>query len=134
MANYEIINIKTTQRCQINYMTDEITRVIKKQGWKDGILLVFTPHTTAAVAINESEDPHVQRDTSSLLSELIPIRGDYGHAEGNSDAHIKSTIIGCSEQVIVDNGQMVLASWQGVYFCEFDGPRARKLYLKFIAG
>jgi secondary thiamine-phosphate synthase enzyme len=106
--------------------------VLRANGWQDGILVVYTPHTTSAVTINENADPDVQRDMNSFLSKLIPNLSEFRHAEGNSDSHIKSSLIGCSETIIVENGNMVLGTWQGIYFCEFDGPRTRKVHLKFI--
>lgn len=114
----------------------DITRLLEdaviQNGWEDGILTVFTPHTTAAVTINENADLDVQRDMTAFMNKLVPDEAYFRHSEGNSDAHIKSSLFGCSETVIVENSRLVLGTWQGVYFCEFDGPRQRKVWLKFI--
>lgn len=128
----DIFEIKTSARCQFTDISSEINRRLTANGWKDGILVVFTPHTTAAVTINENADPDVQHDMTSFLNRLIPALKDFKHYEGNSDSHIKSSLVGASETVIVEGGRMMLGTWQGLYFCEFDGPRTRKVYLKFI--
>jgi secondary thiamine-phosphate synthase enzyme len=88
-------------------------------------VVVYVPHTTAAVTINEAADPDVARDIDVALSALVPRSGDYHHSEGNSDGHVKSTLVGCSETILVDDGRLVLGTWQGIFFCEFDGPRSR---------
>jgi secondary thiamine-phosphate synthase enzyme len=96
--------------------------------------VIYTPHTTAAVTINENADPSVKSDVANKLAELIPEEGDYQHLEGNSDAHIKSSLVGCSETVIVERAAPVLGTWQGIIFCEFDGPRHRRFVVKVIGG
>jgi len=103
---------------------------VKKAGIKDGIVTVFCPHTTAGIVINESDDPAVQKDILKRLNDLVPLNLEYSHAEGNSDAHIKSALIGSSVQVIVENGKLQLGTWQEIYFCEFDGPRDREVWIK----
>jgi len=119
--------VRTTSRtCFVN-ITDEVAKAASDLGVRDGAVVVYVPHTTAAVTINESADPDVARDIQQKLSEMVPRSGDYRHAEGNSDGHIKSTLVGCSEVVLVDGGELVLGTWQGVFFCEFDGPRSRKV-------
>ncbi|MGD9808399.1 MAG: secondary thiamine-phosphate synthase enzyme YjbQ [Deferribacterales bacterium] len=128
----ETISVRTGTRCAFVEITGDVQAVLRANGWQDGILVVYTPHTTSAVTINENADPDVQRDMNSFLSKLIPNLSEFRHAEGNSDSHIKSSLIGCSETIIVENGNMVLGTWQGIYFCEFDGPRTRKVHLKFI--
>ncbi|MGA1862785.1 secondary thiamine-phosphate synthase enzyme YjbQ [Deferribacter thermophilus] len=126
------LNITSTKREQLIDITTEITKIINNEGWDDGILLIYTPHTTAAITINENADPTVKDDIISFLNKKIPLDYPFKHLEGNSDAHIKSSLIGCSEQVIIENGKIVLGTWQGVFFCEFDGPRNRTVNLKFI--
>ncbi len=126
------IKVSTSRREEMVDITSEIRGLVSKNQWRDGVLYLYCPHTTAAVTINESADPSVSRDIISSLSRLIPHRGDYHHVEGNSDAHIKSSLIGCSEVVFVEDGSLVLGTWQGIFFTEFDGPRNRKLYVKFI--
>lgn len=128
----ETISLKTGAGNSFKEITGEIADYVRKNGWQDGVLVVFTPHTTSAITINENADPDVQSDMNSFLSKLIPNLSEFRHMEGNSDSHIKSTLVGCSETLIVENGQLVLGTWQGIYFCEFDGPRARKVHLKFL--
>lgn len=128
----ETISVRTSGRTSFTDITRDIAAVISREGWQDGLLAVYTPHTTSAITINENADPDVQTDMNSFLSKLIPVVPEFRHSEGNSDSHLKSSLVGCSETVIVENGQMVLGTWQGIYFCEFDGPRTRKVFLKFI--
>lgn len=125
--------VKTGEKCQFIDITKEITHHMNSQGWQDGLLLIMVPHTTAAVTINESADSSVARDIVRQLNKTIPLKGDYQHLEGNSPAHIKSSLIGCDQLLPVENGSPVLGTWQGIFFCEFDGPRSRKVNLKFIA-
>ena len=98
-----------------------------------GFCIVFTPHTTAAVTINENADPDVPRDITSALEKFVPFSANYQHAEGNSAAHVKSSLIGASEMVLIENGLLVLGTWQSIFFCEFDGPRTRKVIIKVVA-
>jgi secondary thiamine-phosphate synthase enzyme len=127
------LNVSTRQREELVDITGLIRSKIREYGWNTGLLTVFCPHTTAAITINENADPDVQADIIATLEKLIPQRGNYRHSEGNSDAHVKSSVVGASEQVIVHSGEPVLGTWQGVYFCEFDGPRQRHVYLHFRA-
>lgn len=113
-------------------ITSMIKDAVAASGVKDGICVVYTPHTTAAITINENADPDVVRDMILGLNKISPDRSEYRHMEGNSPAHIKSSIIGCSETLIINNGNLLLGTWQGVYFCEFDGPRTRKFYVKIM--
>ena len=117
--------VKTSSRTQLLDITDDIRSAVRSLGVTDGLIVVYVPHTTAAVTINESADPDVARDIESKLSQFVPRSGDYRHAEGNSDGHVKSTLVGCSETLLVEGGDLVLGTWQGVFFCEFDGPRTR---------
>jgi len=113
-------------------ITSKVQRAIIEQGFKNGICYLFVPHTTAAITINENADPDVTRDILMELNKVIPFEDGYAHGEGNSAAHIKAGIMGFSETIFVENGRLVLGTWQGIYFCEFDGPRQRKVYVKML--
>jgi len=130
----EQIQVKTHQREELIDITREVQNFVAKSGVDEGILYLFVPHTTGAVTINENADPDVKRDILYKLNKEIPQNDGYHHGEGNSDAHVKSSLVGPSLQIIITGGQPLLGTWQGVYFCEFDGPRSRKLYLKAVAG
>jgi secondary thiamine-phosphate synthase enzyme len=109
-----------------------VQRLVRDQGWSAGALLLYCTHTTAGVTINEAADPSVVRDILTHLGRLVPSSGDYKHMEGNSDAHIKSSLVGCSEYVPVQQGKMQLGTWQGIFFAEFDGPRSRKVLVQWL--
>jgi len=126
------LTIPTREREQLIDVTNQLKSLVQQQGWQNGALLLFCPHTTCAVTINEAADPSVVRDVAVPLDRLAPEQGDYKHAEGNSDAHVKSTLVGCDQWLIVSDGQLQLGIWQGVFFCEFDGPRNRKLLVQFL--
>jgi secondary thiamine-phosphate synthase enzyme len=112
-------------------LTSKVQSVVRKSGIKDGDVTVYCPHTTAAITINENADPSVPHDILLTLSELIPHhRPGYRHSEGNSDSHCKSSLLGCSEQVLIKNGKLELGTWQGIFFCEFDGPRHREVIVQ----
>jgi secondary thiamine-phosphate synthase enzyme len=128
------IELKTNSRIQFKDITREIEQEVAKTGVKEGICVVFSSHTTAGITINENADPDVQRDLESGLSRIAPFNAGYLHSEGNSDAHIKASLMGSSQTIIIENGKLKLGTWQGVYFCEFDGPRTRKIYIKIIKG
>ena len=125
------IRVSSQRRTQFISITSKIADVLANNGWQDGILTVFVPHTTAGITINENADPDVARDMETFSDELIPQSKRFRHSEGNSDAHLKASFYGSSVQVIVRNGKMWLGTWQGIYFCEFDGPRDRKVYVAF---
>jgi secondary thiamine-phosphate synthase enzyme len=127
------LSVLTTRRTQFATITAKVAAVILDNDWKDGVLTIFVPHTTAGLTINENADPDVARDMESFSDELVPQSNRFRHGEGNSDAHIKSSFYGSSVQVIVRNSKMWLGTWQGIYFCEFDGPRDRKVYLAFTS-
>ncbi|MEF8878844.1 MAG: secondary thiamine-phosphate synthase enzyme YjbQ [Candidatus Thermoplasmatota archaeon] len=127
------LKVKTNSRTEMADITDKIEKAIKEEGFEDGEISIYVPHTTAAVTINEGADPSVQRDIITTLQKLVPENGDYKHAEGNSDAHIKASIIGSSERVIVENGRLVLGTWQKIFFFEGDGPRSRKIYVEMFS-
>jgi len=128
----ETLSIRTHEHEEMVDITAAVRRQINEKGWSDGALLIYCPHTTGAVTVNEGADPDVIRDIIVNLRKLVPHRGDYHHAEGNSDAHIKSSMFGCEQMVIVEGGNIQLGTWQKIYFCEFDGPRTRKLWLKWL--
>ena len=124
--------VNTHKQSEIIDITQNITKEISESKIKDGICVVYVPHTTSCVCINENADKSVKDDILSTLNQLIPRNGNYTHAEGNSDAHLKSSLIGSSRILIIDEGKLFLGTWQGIYFCEFDGPRKRKVALKLI--
>ena len=126
------VRLQTASRISFLDITALVVKAIKKSRVRDGIAVVYCPHTTAGITINENADPDVASDIEKKLSQLIPASGGYSHAEGNADAHIKSSMIGASQTVVVENGKPMLGTWQGVYFCEFDGPRLRSVHIKVI--
>jgi secondary thiamine-phosphate synthase enzyme len=127
------LTVKTTKRVEMVDITREVLEAVKESGVRDGLCVVYTPHTTAAVTINENADPDVQRDILAFLSGLVPYPGNYRHSEGNADAHIKSSLIGASHTIIIENGKPLLGTWQAVFFCEFDGPRTRRVIVRACA-
>lgn len=128
----EKINLKTSRRIEILDITREVENVVKKNKTKDGICFIFCPHTTAGLTINENADPSVRRDMINTLNKLVPADVDYEHAEGNADSHIKSSLFGSSLTIFVEGGELALGTWQGIYFCESDGPRSREVWIKVI--
>ena len=132
MATTEI-NLSTSRRTQFVSLTSQLANVIASEGWRDGVVTIFVPHTTAGVTINENADPDVAKDMELFSDELVPRSQRFRHSEGNSDAHIKASFYGSSVQVIIRNGRLWLGTWQGIYFCEFDGPRERHVYLAFTS-
>ncbi len=113
-------------------ITRAASQAIRDCGITDGVAVIYTPHTTAAITINENADPDVSRDMVMAINKLVPMQDAYRHLEGNSAAHIKSSLFGASETLIIENGSLILGTWQGLYFCEFDGPRQRKVHIKVI--
>ena len=128
------IDIKTTKRNDFVDITSKVEQIVAKEDLKSGVCVVFCPHTTAGLTINENADPAVKKDILAHLAEMVPEDKRYMHMEGNSDAHIKASMMGFSLNIMVDSGSLVLGTWQGIYFCEFDGPRSRKVYIKTIRG
>ncbi len=126
------LRVSTGAREELADITGAVRKALRENNWTSGALLLYCPHTTGAVTINEGADPDVTRDIVVNMRKLIPHKGDYRHAEGNSDAHIKSSMFGCDQLVIVEGGDLQLGTWQKIYFCEFDGPRERKLWMKFL--
>lgn len=125
------LQVKTTQKNAMVPISGQIAALLQQRGWQDGVLTVFVPHTTAGITINENADPDVARDMTWFMEQLVPNVSGFRHAEGNSDAHIKASLFGSSVQVIVRGGILWLGTWQGIYFCEFDGPRSRTVQLAF---
>ncbi len=128
----ETLHIATTRREDMVAITRELQSLVRANGWKNGLLALHCPHTTAGLTVNENADPDVVRDVLATLRRLIPENGDYRHAEGNSDAHLKASCMGPGLTLMVENGEIRLGTWQGVFFCEFDGPRSRTLWAKWL--
>ena len=129
----QTVNVKTERRTQLVDVTAQVQKVVAASGVVTGICYLYVPHTTAAIAINECADPDVARDVEGALDRLIPATGPYRHSEGNSDSHVKSVLVGASQILPIERGKLVLGLWQGIFFCEFDGPRDRLLQVKVVA-
>jgi secondary thiamine-phosphate synthase enzyme len=125
--------VKTNHRREMIDVTGHIRKAVAEAGIQEGIVLAFVPHTTAGITINENADPDVQRDLLEHLERLVPPGGQYRHVEGNSDAHIQASLLGSSVHLIVTEGRLALGAWQSVFFCEFDGPRSRSLWIETMA-
>ena len=128
----KILDISTKRRSEFIDITSKVQSIIQQVKVKNGICLIFCPHTTAALTINENADPSVKSDIIEHLKELVPATKRYAHLEGNADSHIKSSCMGSSLNIIVEEGKLLLGTWQGIYFCEFDGPRRRQVYVKLM--
>ncbi|MDT7879274.1 MAG: secondary thiamine-phosphate synthase enzyme YjbQ [Candidatus Hydrothermia bacterium] len=126
------LNIKTTSNVEIIDITEDVKSVVNKLNKKDGIILIYVPHTTAAITINESYDPNVGNDIMEILNIIAPRDFNYKHIEGNASAHIKASLIGSSVMLILENGEIKMGKWQGILFFEFDGPRNREIWIKVI--
>jgi secondary thiamine-phosphate synthase enzyme len=129
----ERISVKTNSRIELLDITDKVQAVVSRSKVKEGICFIFCPHTTAGLTINENADSSVRRDITQALNKLIPENAAYSHSEGNADSHIKSSLFGSSLTVFIENGQLSFGTWQGIYFCESDGPRSREVWLKLIS-
>lgn len=127
------LEIKSKNREEMIDITQEIRTILQISGIEKGVVHLFVPHTTAAVTINENADPAVTADLLLSLKKISPVYREFKHSEGNSDAHVKSSLIGNDQQIFVENGKLVLGTWQGIYFCEFDGPRNRNLFVKIVS-
>ena len=130
----ERISIRTNSRIDLIDITDKIQVVVSKSKLKNGVCLVFCPHTTAGLTINENADPSVRRDIINVLNKLVPAHVGYAHSEGNADSHIKSSLFGAALTIFIEDNQLTLGTWQGIYFCEGDGPRSREVWIKIIKG
>jgi len=126
------LRVKTKSRTELVDITQGVQRLVAESGIRSGVCYVYVPHTTAAITVNENSDPNVGRDILKELNKIIPFDDDYGHTEGNSAAHVKSSIIGVSQSVLVEEGRLALGTWQALFFCEFDGPRDRRVMVKVM--
>jgi secondary thiamine-phosphate synthase enzyme len=129
----EKISIRTDRRIDLIDITDKVQAVVSKSKIKDGICFLFCPHTTAGLTINENADPQVKRDIINTLNKLVPENAGYAHTEGNADSHIKSSLFGSTLTIFIEDGQLAFGTWQGIYFCENDGPRSREVWIKILA-
>lgn len=132
MAKIETLRVRTDRRTQLVDVTNEVQSVVAKSGVQQGTCFVYVPHTTAGVTINEHADPDVASDLEGIMDRLIPERGPYRHVEGNSDSHAKTLLSGISQTIFVEGGRLTLGRWQGIFFCEYDGPRERTMQVKVI--
>jgi len=127
------VDIKTHSRVEFQDITRTVREIVGESGVASGVCYIFVPHTTAGVTVNEHADPSVVEDIIAQLDKMVPQHGNYLHLEGNSPAHIKASLMGDSEALFIENGKIVLGTWQGIFFCEFDGPRNRHLLLRIVA-
>lgn len=131
--NSHLIHVQTHLRVEFKDITETLNKLVEESGAATGVCYVFVPHTTAAILINETDDPALQKDLDAFLKKLAPQGFEYHHNDGNCDAHLKAAVIGCSKSLLIENQRLVLGRWQGIYFCEFDGPRRRDLRVKIVA-
>lgn len=129
-----LLSVQSSSRTEFIDVTQKLQAMVAETGVKSGLCLLFVPHTTAAVTINENADPSVPVDILKVLNQVVPWQADYRHLEGNSAAHIKSTLVGASQTVAIAEGRLVLGTWQAVFFCEFDGPRRRQMHVRIWEG
>ncbi|MDD2321775.1 MAG: secondary thiamine-phosphate synthase enzyme YjbQ [Geobacteraceae bacterium] len=129
----QYIQVSSRSRNELIDITDRVEDLVRKSGVSSGICHLFSLHTTSGITINEGADPDVRRDISRFLATLVPVDAPFAHGEGNSDSHVKSSLVGVSETLLIDGGRLLLGTWQAVYFCEFDGPRTRKVAVKIVA-
>jgi secondary thiamine-phosphate synthase enzyme len=127
---FSTLNISSGKRCEFIDITAKIEEVVTKSRIKNGVCRLFIPHTTAGITINENADASVKKDIVNILNALVPPNGNYDHSEGNSDAHIKSSLVGNEKTVFIEGGCLKLGTWQGIFFCEFDGPRNRQVWIR----
>ncbi len=128
----QTFQVRTSSQTEFVDITRSVQEAVKKTGVAEGICIIFIPHTTAGVTINENADPSVVQDIIMELNKIVPFKDQYRHMEGNSPAHIKATLVGCSQMVFVESGKLVLGTWQGIFFCEFDGPRSRNVHVNVV--
>ncbi len=133
VARVHTAHVETHARVEFQDITDLVQRVVTEAGVQSGTCFLFVPHTTAAILINENDDPRLQKDLDNFLKQLAPHDRAYLHNDGNCDAHLKAAVIGSSKSLLVENGRLILGRWQGIFFCEFDGPRRRELRIKVVA-
>ena len=132
VIKFQELKVKTPKREVLVNISGEINKLVKDSGVNEGVCRIFVPHTTAGVTINENADPSVTRDIVTEMTKIVPTDDNYHHAEGNSAAHIKASLFGNCETLFVEDGKLVLGTWQGIYLCEFDGPRTRKVHVKIL--
>ena len=125
-----ILTVKSRSKTELIDITADVRSVVQSSNVANGLCMLYVPHTTAAVTINESADPNVSTDILMVLNQIVPWKSGYRHLEGNSPAHVKSTLVGASESIAIENNALVLGTWQGIFFCEFDGPRTRKVHVR----
>lgn len=128
----KVVNVRSRRKVEFIDITSQIRRLVRESGVRNGICYIYIPHTTAGVTINENADPSVVEDIIETLNRLVPEDSRYKHLEGNSPAHIKSTLVGHNAFIFIVNGDLALSTWQGIFLCEFDGPRTRRIYVKLI--
>ncbi len=128
----KIITVKSSSREEFIDITGEVEKALKEAGVKKGICYLYVPHTTAGITINEGADPSVKKDIINALKKIAPYGAGYSHMEGNADSHIKTTLVGSSVNIFIEGGRLILGQWQSIFFCEFDGPRTRKVFMKII--
>jgi secondary thiamine-phosphate synthase enzyme len=128
----QTLQVRSSKQTEFIDITRLVQEIVQKAGVEDGLCILLVPHTTAAVTINENADPSVPRDILMELNKIVPFEDRYQHTEGNSPAHIKSSLIGCSQTLFIESGKLLLGTWQGIFFCEFDGPRNRQVHIKII--
>ena len=126
------LTITSGRRTELIEITGEVRQIVEREGKKSGMIFLYVPHTTAGLTINENADPSVKRDMTGKMNEIVPVEGGYTHSEGNSDAHIKTSLFGNELFFFIEDGRLAMGTWQGIYFCEFDGPRKRELYYKIV--
>jgi secondary thiamine-phosphate synthase enzyme len=128
------LTVKSNSRTQLIDITSKVQKIVRSSDVSEGLCMLYVPHTTAAITINESADPSVASDIMMVLNDIIPWKAGYLHLEGNSPAHIKSTLVGASEVIAIEDGGLALGTWQGIFFCEFDGPRTRGVHVRLLKG
>ena len=126
-------SIHTKSKVELQDITSRVKEIVASSGLREGVCCVFVPHTTAGVIVNENADPDVGRDILAQLERMVPTQGNYYHREGNAPAHIKASLVGCSQMLLVDDERLVLGTWQGIFFCEFDGPRQRTVMVEVLS-
>lgn len=131
-VSWQGISLQTSARTDIKDITKEVARLVKQAGVENGVCYLYVPHTTAGILVNESDDPDVARDIGDMLDRLVPRDAGYKHYEGNADSHIKSSLVGTSEAIPIEGSQLALGRWQGIFFCEFDGPRQRTVKVRIL--
>lgn len=127
-----VLRIETKRRTELQDITSAVSKLVRESGVEGGVCQLYVPHTTAAITINENDDPDVPRDIEAFLDRLVPREGPYKHWEGNADSHIKSTLVGVSQTVFIEGGRLQLGRWQAIFFCEFDGPRQREVRIRIV--